>query len=491
MKKIIGILFLATILLGGCQQKSKKDSRPNIIIIVADDMGAWTLSINNDPNTYTPELDKLGNAGAVFSNCFANGAVCSPSRASLLTGRYPGETGITDYIREGDTIGVDLSLKMFPGILHDSGYSTILVGKWHLGEPAAYLPTQRGYDRFTGFPHGGMQSMSPRILVEGKWQTAEGAYTPDLLTDYAINYMNEFNPEKTGKPFLLSLHFWAPHANTMFPEGMKPSYKGRSWLPMQEVDKKRWNDAEIELPEPGFPNLDIPLTERMAREYYSSVHSVDRNVGRLMDMLDELHLSKNTIVVFTSDHGYMLGHHGLWHKGSGRWLTKDGLDPAGVYGDLRPNLYDNSLKVPCIIRWPGVVDAHSKIDETISFVDFFPTILKMAGITIPESILLRGRDFTPILKKETPEWNNNIYAEYIDLRTFRTPEWKIVLDFSGKHLNEFYDLKNDSKEQHNLFDSDNAVIRSKREELKRKLINKMRVINDPLLLKNQNSKELN
>lgn len=480
--KVCGLFILIIVLSGGCNTNEHRTKlRPNILFIVADDMGPWTLSINNDPNTFTPELDKLGKKGAVFSNFFASGAVCSPTRASLITGRYPSETGITDYIRQGDSIGVDLSLKMFPELLQEAGYSTILVGKWHLGEENDYHPTKRGYERFTGFPHGGMQSMSPRIQVEGKWEVAEGAYTPDLLADYTINYLNEFDPAKTGKPFLLSLHFWAPHANTDFPNGMEPTYEGRSWLPMQKKDLKHWQEKNIELPEPDFPNLNISLTERMAREYYSSVHSVDRNVGRVIEQLEKLGIAENTIVIFTSDHGFMMGHNGLWHKGSGRWLTSDGLDPFGIYGESRPNLYDNSIKVPCIIRWPKVIDENTKIEKTLSFPDFFPTILEMANIKKPDELLLRGNSFVPLLKQEEYKGNNNLYAEYINLRTFRTDKWKIVIDFSEKGLHELYNLKNDPREQLNLYNSEGEEITQIKEQLTQKVLKKMDEIKDPLL----------
>lgn len=488
MNKILSILpivFLSFILLGCSQTKNKDKTElgPNIVFIVADDMGPWTLSINKNPNTHTPELDKLAKSGAIFKNCFASGAVCSPTRASLITGRFPSETGITDYIPQDDPKGVDTALKMFPEVFQKNGYSTIMVGKWHLGEEGKYHPTQRGFDRFTGFPHGGMQSMSPKIQVEGKWKVAEGAYTPDLLTDYAMDYIKEFNPSKTGKPFLLSLHFWAPHANTDFPKGMEPTYKGRSWLPMQDVDLNPWKDYNIALPEPDFPNLDTALTIRMAREYYSSVHSVDRNVGRVMNLLDELKLDDNTIVIFTSDHGFNMGHNGLWHKGNGRWLTKDGMDPTGVYGDSRPNLYDNSMQVPCIITWPNKISENTKIEETVSFPDFFPTLLEMTELKKPKDILLRGESFLPLLKKEPMEWNNDLYAEYINLRTYRTSEWKIVLDFSEKEIHEFYNLKNDPKEHNNLFKSEEPEIKEHRNNLMNKLISKMTEINDPLLKK--------
>ncbi len=481
---VLGVLFFL-IFFEGCKSIEKKtEIAPNIVFIVADDMGPWTLSVNNDPNTYTPELDKLAESGAVFRNCFASSAVCSPARASLITGRYPSETGITDYIPEGDSSGVNLSLKMFSEVFQNAGYSTAMVGKWHLGEHnLKFLPVKRGYDYFTGFPRGGMQSMSPRIQVEGNWETADGAYTPDLLTDYAINYIKELNPTKTGKPLLLSLHYWAPHANTDFPEGMEPTYEGRSWLPMQDIDLERWKDYNIILPEPDFPDLDTPLTVRMACEYYSSVHSVDRNVGRLMNILNELNLEENTIVIFTSDHGYNMGHNGLWHKGNGRWLTKNGTDPSGIYGTSRPNLYDNSIRVPCIIRWPGEISKSMKIDETVSFPDFFPTLLEMASIEKPESLLWRGESILPLLRNENIEWNNDLYAEYIDLRTYRTNEWKIVLDFSESKLHEMYNLVSDPKEHKNLFNSKEPDVLSNRIILRKKLLNIMNEINDPLLEK--------
>lgn len=164
--------------------------QPNIVFVVADDMGAWALGKGGGPNSYTPVLDKMAGAGISLRNCFANGAVCSPSRAALISGRYPSETGVTDIIPQNTAGGLSLELSTLPGVLQAGGYNTALVGKWHLGEyKDAYMPRQRGYGRFTGFPHGGMQSMSPEIMIEDKWHTAEGAYTEDALTDYAMKYM--------------------------------------------------------------------------------------------------------------------------------------------------------------------------------------------------------------------------------------------------------------------------------------------------------------
>lgn len=456
--------------------------QPNIIFIVADDMGPWTLSINKSPNAFTPALDKLAQEGAILNHCFANAPVCSPSRATLISGRYPSENGVPDLIGQGKPGGLSLNLKTFPELLRSNGYTTILVGKWHLGEyKTEYLPTKRGYDHFTGFPHGGLRSMSPKIVIDGKPEIAAGAYTPDLLTDYAMKHILEANPAITGKPFLLSLHFWAPHANTDFPEGMKPDYKGRSWLPLRDIDKARWDTMNIQLLAPDAPNLDSPLNIRMAKEYYSSVHAVDRNVGRLMDFLEGLSLTENTIVIFTSDHGYMMGQHSLWHKGNGWWLTKDGKDPDGIYGDTRWNLYDYSLNVPCLIKWPGVITPSTRIEETVSFVDWFPTIMEMSATKPASGLTIRGRSIVPLLKGDhTTAWNDECYAEYVNLRSLRTTEWKLVLDFSPKKLNELYYLKKDQKEQYNLYNSPDPEIAMQKQQLIKRLLAHMNDIKDPL-----------
>lgn len=456
--------------------------QPNIIFIVADDMAHWTLSHKGSPNSDTPELDKIAKQGALLNNCFSSSAVCCPSRASLISGRYPSEAGLTDLIGLVDSEGLDLTVKTLPEVLKSNGYSTIMVGKWHLGEKEEYLPNQRGYDTFTGFPVGGMQSLSPKILVEGKWQVAEGEYTPDLLADYSMKYIKEYDPAITGKPFFLSLHFWAPHANVSFPEGMEPKYNGRSWLPMKNEDMEKWDDMVIKLPEPDFPNLDVPKTIRMVKEYHSSVHSVDRNVGRLMEFIKQLGIEENTIVIFTSDHGYMLGQHGLWHKGNGRWLTIDEKDPKGVYGNVRLNLYEHSMHVPCMIRYPKLIKPNTIINNLISDVDFFPTILEMTRINKPKDLLLRGKNFYPLLlgnrMKNTREEH---FAQYGKLRAYRANDWKLIVDFSDFQRHELYNLKEDKEEHINLFYSSDKNGIKKKEESEKLLLQRMKEINDPLL----------
>ncbi len=479
--KIITLL-LGTLFTNCSFENEVSKNKPNIIFIMADDMGAWSLGADKSAiNAFTPNLDKLANSGIIFNNCFSNGANCSPSRASLITGRFPSETGVTDVINS-DKGGLSLELKTFPQLLKAEGYNTALVGKWHLGEYMdEYLPLNRGYLRFTGFPHGGCQSYSPEIMIENEWHTAHGKYTTDLLTDYAMSYIQEFSPKKTGKPFLLSLHYWAPHANTSFPDGMEPEHGGRSWLPLKSEDTAHWDTLSVQFPDPDFPNLDSVRLTRMIKEYHSSVHAVDRNIGRLLIFLKENSLLDNTVIIFTSDHGYMSGHNGLWHKGRGWWMTVDGIDTNGLYGDKRYNLYDNTTRVPCIIYWPKVIKQSSEIDETVSFVDWFPTLLSIAGIKDLEDLNLRGRNILPLLKKETLDWNNDLYTEFINLRSYRTPNWKLVLDFSLNPIHELYDLENDKNERYNLYNSKRDDIAEIKQDLQQKLIAKMKEINDPLL----------
>ncbi len=149
--------------------------RPNLLFIMTDDQGPWTLSVEGHPNAFTPELDKLAAQGALLKNAFAVAAVCSPSRGALITSRYPSETGVEDWIPKDSPIGLDPALTTWPQVLRDAGYQTALVGKWHLGHRTEeFLPKHRGYARFSGYPVGGKRSKDPRIQVEGAWKSFEG-----------------------------------------------------------------------------------------------------------------------------------------------------------------------------------------------------------------------------------------------------------------------------------------------------------------------------
>jgi choline-sulfatase len=476
-------------------------ARPNIIFVMADDLGSWILSSEGYPNTHTPNLDRLATEGVVLENAFSVSAVCSPSRGAFLSSRFPSENGVSDNVVDDKLPGLNAKLVTWPQVLQDSGYNTLMVGKWHLGEGRDVdMPTSRGYTEFAGFLHGGRQSKEPVVdfLKPGQLTREEvktidyenvpgDQFTPDLLGDLSVGLIKKYNSE--SKPFCLSLHFWAPHANTRFPEGYEPPYEDRSWLPMQEVDQAFWKqlrDEEIVLPEPDFPNLNNDRTYRMLREYHSSIHAVDRNVGRVMTTLDELGIADNTVVIFTSDHGYMMGHHGMWHKGNGRWLTENKQDPGNrrLYGDgeSRINLFDNSMRVPCVIRWPDRLKAGSRVSQTITHLDWFPTLAAIAQAALPANVLLRGNNALPLLEGSVPPiWDNDLFGQYLNLRTYRTHEWKLVRHYGNRKGDEFYNLVNDPDEKTNLVTHADSQVQRAIADLKNKLTSSMVQIHDPLL----------
>lgn len=473
-------LGAATLVVPGCISNAKlfvgrtRRNKPNIIFIMTDDQGPWALGAAGNRDAHTPNLNKLCSEGARLTNYFVTTPVCSPSRAGLMTSRYSTEVGIPDYLESDSNLGLNREFLTWPQILNKTGYTTALIGKWHLGKQDKFYPKYYGYNEFTGFRVGGCISQNPKVEIDGKVRRIEG-YTPDILTDFAIDFIRR----QRERPFLLSLHFWAPHANTanFTRDG------DRTWLPLSDTDWGPFKHSEPALPHPDYPKLDVRRAKRMMREYLASVASADRNLGRLLVTLDELKLRENTVVIFTSDNGYNMAHNGIWHKGNGRWILTDNRGH-------RPNLYDNSLRVPAIVRWPGVIQPRQTVDQTITNLDWFPTILAMAGVDVPRQCVIRGRNFLPLLKGRRLPWDNDLFAQYsmwhwhqtgADLRTYRTSSWKLVRDFKHENKDELYDLVNDPAETRNLINSPDRRIQKKRQSLNVKLLEEMRRINDPAL----------
>lgn len=431
---------------------SQGSERPNIVFLYADDQAAWTIGALGNRQSRTPNLDRLYAEGVGMTNAFTTTPVCSPSRAGLMASRYGTELGITDYLNHSaePRNGLDPDLPTWPKLLQAAGYRTGLVGKWHLGNLDKFLPTRNGYDLFYGFRVGASISKDPSVESNGVKRVAKG-YTPDVLTDEAIRFIRSVAGRE---PFLLSLHFWAPHANTAnrTPDG------DRTWLPLSDADWAPFRSLDVTLPEPDYPGLDVPRAKRMLSEYLGAVASLDRNVGRLLEVIDELGAYDDTVVVFTSDHGYNLGHNGIWHKGNGRWLLKDNRG-------ARSNMYDHSIRVPAVVRWPGRLPSGTTVDQVILNLDWFPTLLAMAGVDLPPGADLRGTNFLPLLEGRSVPWRTAFYGEYpqlhqeqADQRMWRTPRWKLIRD-SRPGMDELYDLASDPKEHVNLIGDDRQEIR--------------------------------
>ncbi len=448
-------------------------ARPNILFIMTDDQGPWAWGGGGHPDARTPNLDRLRAEGAHLANYLVTTPVCSPARASMLTSRYGTELGITDYLAESDppVKGLDPNLPAWPRALRDAGYRTAHIGKWHVGARDESHPNAFGYDYFAGWRHGAMVSKDPVVEFPEGERKVEG-FSSDIVTDIALDFI----AKEDDRPFLISLHFWAPHANAN-----KNAEGDRTWMPLHDDDWNLFKDLKPTLPEPRHPDLDVPRAERMTREYLASVHSVDRNLGRILAALDAQGLTDNTLIVFTSDHGYNLAHHGIWHKGNGWWLLKDDRS-------TRTNLWDTSVRAPAILRWPAGIAAGTTITRTTSNLDWFPSLLALAGVSVPEGALLRGQNFAPLLRGESPPWNDDFFTQYDqrendegagNLRAFRTPEWKLIRDFRNVGQDELYHLATDPGENENLIGSADPTVQEQLRALEKSMRESMKAVGDP------------
>ena len=438
--------------------------RLNVVFIQTDDQAPWALGLSAHPDAYTPNLDRLFRSGAHLRYSFTVTPVCSPSRASLLTSRYGSEVGITDWINPKiePTVGLAPDTPTWSKALADAGYTNALIGKWHLGTEDRFHPRVFGFSHFVGFRAGGTAPKDPTLEVEGQTKQVPG-FEPDIFTDSALAFIRAHR----NRPFAIFLNYRSPHA---------------PYLPVADEDWARFKDRDVAIPNADYPDLDIEAVRKRTREYLASVAGVDRNVGRLLDALDELQLSDRTAVIFTSDHGYNIGHNGIWHKGNGHLITRAAAAlPATDPARQRPNMFDNSLRVPTAVRWPGRIAPGTVVDETVTNLDWYPTILAMTGVHGLRGATIRGRSIVPLLERKRPKWDNDLYAEYsqhhyvtTELRAYRTPEWKLVRDFKNAGRDELYHLASDPAERRNLIDAPAA--QRKRLELNEKLLQRMAAV---------------
>lgn len=441
-------------------------TRPNILFIYTDDQAPWTIAALGDPNPVTPHLDQFFRESVVCENAFATTPVCTPARVALLSSRYGTDVGITDYLSEDEPdLGLPADNPSWVRQLQEAGYHTGLVGKWHLGVQDQFHPTKFGYEYFAGFREGGTVVKDPELEIEGK-KTQMHGLTVDIHTDLAIDFIR-----KARKPFALSVHYRSPH---------------RPWLPVSQEDEAAIKDRKLEIPDKDYPDLDLERAQQSLTEYLESVAGVDRNVGRLLALLKKRGLAENTIVIFSSDHGYNVGHHGLLFKGNAYWLTRQAtrMQKAGE-SITRPNLFDTSLRVPLAVRWPARFQAGRRVNRCVTNLDFFPTILAMAGVAMPEDDRVRGRNFFPLLEGREIDWNDNFYGQYSIhhnadalLRMYRTPEWKLIRDFKNVNRNELYHLGQDPDERMNLIDQ--PIAWQAYPELNAALLAAMKQANDPV-----------
>lgn len=457
-------IVVASFWLGQIGRSCAADTRPNLIAIVTDDQGRWACGAYGNQDIHTPNLDRLAREGAIFTNAITGTPVCSPSRATYFSGRWPTQVGITDYLAPEETdAGVGLNAAIWPAALQNAGYRTGLIGKWHLGTQSQFHPTRRGFDYFMGFLGGGNTPMDPTLEVDGEVRKLKGPL-PDLLVDNAIGFIRE----NQKAPFALALHFRAPH---------------RPYGPVPEEDSAHYRTLDPQIPD--VRGLDVEQVKRSTRDYYASISSVDRNVGRLLDVLAELKLAENTWIIFTSDHGYNEGRHGVDTKGNAQWII------GGVRGPKVPNMWETSIRVPLIMRWPAVIKAGTKIDETVTNLDMYRTVLGGLDVPVPDDCQADGIDYSPLLWGESIPERDALFGQYdlhngglAYLRMIRASDYKYVRHFHTHFMDELYDLRRDPEERRNLLDGRGAKspeLQAKLAELQGRLTEWQRSIDDPLL----------
>lgn len=403
-------------------------SRPNIVFILSDDQGPWAANCLGCHEMITPNLDRLAAEGMRFSNFFCASPVCSPSRASFATGRLPSQHGVHDWLRpEGHHLNYMADEVMYTDILAEHGYHCGLSGKWHCGD--AKLP-QHGFDFWFAHQWGGGHYMKPPVFRDGE-PVVENQYVTDLFTDEALNFLDL---QDGSRPFYLGVHYTAPHSPWTaehHPQEYRDMYADCAFETCPQGEMHPWA---------GGLTKSSHGKREMLVGYFAAVTAMDAQIGRILDRLDEMGVADNTLVVFTSDNGFSCGHKGFWGKGNA----------------TRPiNMFENSVRIPFIVRHPARVPAGRVCEAMVSAYDFMPTLLDYVGLPCPtDARNLPGQSVVPLLEGAAGEGRDDVvvHDEYGYVRMVRTRDWKYIHRYpDGPH--ELYDLANDPTEDTNLVDA--------------------------------------
>ncbi len=440
--------------------------RPNILFIFTDDHAYQSIGVYGSKINETPNIDRLAKEGMLFKECYVTNSICGPCRAVIQTGKH---SHLNGFFRNG--LRFDTSQQTFPKLLQKAGYQTAIVGKWHL----AATPT--GFD-YSEVLIGQGPYYNPPMLKNGE-RTQHIGYTTNIVTDLAIDWLKK--SRDPDKPFMLMYQHKAPHRNwqpgpkylSMYddvtipePDTLFDDYEGRG-TPAKTQDmsiEKTLNASDLKLTPPrnltpeqkaawdaaydpkneAFEAANLQgddlirwKYQRYIKDYLRCIAAVDDNIGRMLDYLDETGLAKNTIVIYTSDQGFYLGEHGWFDK---RWI------------------YEESLRTPFIVRWPGVVKPGSVNSDIVSNLDFAETFLDVAGCDIPGD--MQGKSLVPLLKGHTPDdWRKSFYYHYYEYPAVHsvrrhygvtTAEYKLI-HFYNLGEWELYDRKKDPQEMKSVY----------------------------------------
>jgi arylsulfatase A-like enzyme len=361
---------------------------PNIILIVADDMGYGDFGVFNEGRARTLALDQLAAEGVCLTQHYSASAVCAPARAGLLTGRYPHRTGAIDTLEGRGLDRLALRETTVADIFSAHGYQTGLIGKWHNGAlDPRYHPNQRGFGEFAGFRGGWQDYYEWRLDYNGSYRTTDGRYLTNVFTDEAQQFITRHQNE----PFFLHLAYNAPHFPLQAPEAA-------IWL-----YRERFNEGVSRI--------------------YAMNEVMDQGIGQILEHLGRLHLTDNTVVMFTSDNGPQMSGDGDMDT------TRFNCQFNGAKGLV----YEGGIRVPLIIRWPDGLDGGRYFDDFVHYTDWLPTLLAVAGLEPPDDLKLDGLNVLPVLRGEAGEvnprrfWQWNRYTPLVTSNAaMRDGDWKLV-----------------------------------------------------------------
>ncbi|SHG80570.1 Arylsulfatase A [Chryseolinea serpens] len=420
-------------------QKSAPPKQKNIIFILADDhrYDAMGFMKKNDW-AETPNLDRLAREGKHLKNAFVSTALCSPSRASILTGQYAHKHTVVDNTAPEPTI-----IEYFPQLLQKANYQTAFFGKWHMGNDDDH--PRKGFHHWEGLKGQG-EYYNPSLNIDGqRIQFKDSTYVADLLTDHAIDWLNKRSKDK---PFFVYLSHKGVHAPFQPAKRHNDRYKNKpvplppSYSLTATDEYKKHNIPEwVKEQRHSWHGVDYMYHgqidfDTFYRKYFETLLSVDESVGKVMDYLKANGLEENTMVIYMGDNGFSFGEHGLIDK---------------------RHAYEESMRVPLLIKYPAFVAAGSSTDAMVQNVDIAPTLLELAGIPVPKA--MQGKSFLEVLKGNATQHKDQIFYEYYweyafpqtpTMFSVRTEQYKYIHYYGLWTQNELYDLKKDPNEMNNL-----------------------------------------
>jgi arylsulfatase A-like enzyme len=429
MRRVAAGLILSLLFAGGIegqspgsQGQSSNQSRPNVVLIMMDDFGYGDLASYGARDVKTPNIDRLARGGIRFTESYANAAVCSPTRAALMTGRYPQRAGIEWVLGTGDAALIPTGASL-PALLKKSGYATALIGKWHLGYKPEVGPNAHGFDEFFGFLGGALeyyQHTGPNgqpDLYENTTPVEVNGYFTDVVTDRAVSFINRH----AAGPFFVDVAYNATHMPFQPPDGLAP-----------DAPRQRAVLGEL----PGDPHA------HTRQDYVRMVERVDHGVGEILHALEGHGLDRNTLVIFTSDNG-------------GEWLSRN--EP---FFNRKGTLWEGGIRVPLLMYWPAHLPAGKTSSQVAVTMDLTASVL--AATRTPKSVdyPLDGIDLLPVLREEKPVVSRDVFWRIIRPTQYqqavRSGSWKLLLDgaesFQGNatpHI-QLFDLSTDAGERHDL-----------------------------------------